>query len=250
MPATSPPGSVWLTGQTVRRRAADPEGLSLERIVTTAVRMLDADSLAGFSMRRLAAELGFTPMSVYWYVATKDDLLERALDQVQGELALPPEDAGWRDALRLLATAYRELLVAHPWVPRLIGEYLNVGPHAVAFAGSAQRAIDRSGLGPEQRTGALAAVFQFVHGFGAVEGRWTERIRQAGMTSEQYHAALFAGVGDKAAFEEAVPLMKAHEGHTLEERRQADFSFALELLLAGIEAVRDRGPAGGTAPGG
>ncbi len=65
------------------------------------MRLLDAEGLAGFSMRRLAAELNVTAMSVYWYVDTKDDLLELALDRAFGELELPdPEDdADWREQL-------------------------------------------------------------------------------------------------------------------------------------------------------
>ncbi|NGO70152.1 TetR/AcrR family transcriptional regulator, partial [Streptomyces boncukensis] len=96
--------SVWLERRPapVRRRAPavprqggepGPEGLDRERITATAVRLLDAGGLGGFSMRRLAAELGVTAMSVYWYVDSKDDLLELALDAVQGELPLPPESA-------------------------------------------------------------------------------------------------------------------------------------------------------------
>lgn len=61
--------------------------------------MLDAEGLAKFSMRRLAAELNVTAMSVYWYVDTKDDLLELALDAVFGELELPDAESGRTGAI-------------------------------------------------------------------------------------------------------------------------------------------------------
>src|SRR3954467_6613212 len=112
--------SVWLEGK-VRpsgRGGGQPSGLDRDRITEVTVRLLDAEGLAKFSMRRLAAELNVTAMSVYWYVDTKDDLLELALDSVFGELELPVGVASagvsaggpaersaedWREQLRGLA---------------------------------------------------------------------------------------------------------------------------------------------------
>src|SRR5437867_13131077 len=102
--------SVWLAGKARRRGrgGGQPSGLDRNRITEATVRLLDAEGLAKFSMRRLAAELNVTAMSVYWYVDTKDDLLELALDAVFGELALPSDDTAtdWRGQLRGLATEY------------------------------------------------------------------------------------------------------------------------------------------------
>lgn len=44
-------------------------------------------------MRRLATERDVTAMSVYWYVDTKDDLLELALDKASDEMRLPAADS-------------------------------------------------------------------------------------------------------------------------------------------------------------
>lgn len=82
--------SVWTEHRTSRgRRGSQPAGLDRGRIVDAAVRLLDAEGLAKFSMRRLAAELDVTAMSIYWYIDTKDDLLELALDAAFGTLRLP-----------------------------------------------------------------------------------------------------------------------------------------------------------------
>lgn len=84
--------SVWLApghGAPARRRSEAPSGLDRDRITGATVRLLDAEGLARFSMRRLAAGLGVTAMSLYWYVDTKHDLLELALDRALGELPLP-----------------------------------------------------------------------------------------------------------------------------------------------------------------
>ncbi|MEV5463327.1 TetR family transcriptional regulator, partial [Streptomyces cellulosae] len=129
--------SVWLEGTAHRRRGGgQPSGLDRARIIEVSVRLLDAEGLARFSMRRLAGELNVTAMSVYWYVDTKDDLLELALDEVMGEMRLPDPDAGedWRDQMRALAREYRTLLVRHPWVSALAGVFLNIGPNNLALS--------------------------------------------------------------------------------------------------------------------
>ncbi|MGW0828090.1 TetR/AcrR family transcriptional regulator [Streptomyces sp. NPDC002845] len=241
--------SVWLEGKSRAGRGGQPSGLDRERIIGTTVRLLDAEGLTKFSMRRLAAELNVTAMSVYWYVDTKDDLLELALDAVFGELELPdietesgPEPgADWREQLRALASGYRALLVRHPWVSPLIGNFLNIGPHSMAFSLRVQQVIRNTGLPLHGQTGAISAVFQFVYGFGTVEGHFIERCSAAGMSQDDYfrHAmtAVTEAPGLSAVIQRSAELMQARGGDTVEEMRERDFAFALDLLVAGIEAM-------------
>ncbi|MEV0414455.1 TetR/AcrR family transcriptional regulator C-terminal domain-containing protein [Streptomyces sp. NPDC050448] len=172
--------SVWLAaGHTApaRRRSEAPSGLDRERITGATVRLLDAEGLARFSMRRLAAGLGVTAMSLYWYVDTKHDLLELALDRALGELRLPrtvpaePVQESWPGRLRSLACGYRRLLAEHPWVAPLTAAYPNIGPHARAFDSALQRLLDATGLAGACRTGAHLAVSQFLHGCGGAARR-------------------------------------------------------------------------------
>ena len=85
-----PPRLQLLWGLQERPRRGPKPGLSLERIVDAAIGLADAGGLAAVSMARVAAELGFTTMSLYRYVPTKDDLLELMVDAASG---LPPADA-------------------------------------------------------------------------------------------------------------------------------------------------------------
>ncbi|MEU9732455.1 TetR/AcrR family transcriptional regulator [Streptomyces sp. NPDC048002] len=238
-------GSVWLEGKARRggRGGGQPSGLDRDRITEVTVRLLDAEGLAKFSMRRLAAELNVTAMSVYWYVDTKDDLLELALDAVYGEIPLPDPAAGedWRDQLRSLAREYRTLLVRHPWLSPLAGTYLNIGPNSLDFSRAIQQVIRRTGLPPHGVTGAISAVFQFVYGYGTIEGHFFARVQDTGMSSDAYfrHAMTTAGEAPSAAeaLEEAKDLMAARGGDTVEEMLERDFVFALDLLVAGIEEM-------------
>ncbi|MEV6549584.1 TetR/AcrR family transcriptional regulator [Streptomyces sp. NPDC051597] len=242
--------SVWLTagrsaGRT--RRAGQPAAaLDRDRIVTESVRLLDSEGAAKFSMRRLAAELGVTAMSLYWYVDTKDDLLELAMDAVAAEVPVPDvdeEDADWRDQIRALAVGYRAMLVRHPWVSPLMGRYLNIGPNFLAFSVAAQTVMARSGLPQHGVTGGLSAVFQFVYGFGTIEGQFVARCAEAGVTEDEYFAQAMGTVRERPELHEqfamAEELMEARGGDTVAEMRERDFVFALDLLIAGIEAKRE-----------
>lgn len=265
----SPPRtSVWLEERPTRRRArgkdpVQPEGLDREKVIDTAVALLDREGPAKFSMRRLAAELGVTAMSVYWYVDSKDDLLELALDAVEGELDLPaaPLDGGppdaegaagaatedgahWQGQLRQLAWEYRKLFVQHPWVSGMMGSYLNVGPHATEFSRASLRLMQRAGLPEARVTGALSALFQFVYGFATIEASWNSRCAAAGVGSDAYFAEVFARVRARPEYEESLRAMGQGAGSTVAEMRERDFTVALDCILAGIEAMRAPAPDG------
>ncbi|WP_381155801.1 TetR/AcrR family transcriptional regulator [Streptomyces iranensis] len=79
--------------------------------------MADAQGLAAVSMRRIAARLGCTTMSLYRYVPGKAELLDLMTDAVMGEV--PPADAApgdWRTRLELSARADWGLYHRHPWI--------------------------------------------------------------------------------------------------------------------------------------
>ncbi|MET7291853.1 TetR/AcrR family transcriptional regulator [Streptomyces griseoloalbus] len=240
-----PRSSVWLEGKARRggRGGGQPSGLDRERITEVTVRLLDAEGLDKFSMRRLAAELNVTAMSVYWYVDTKDDLLELALDAAFGEPALPDPaaDEDWRDQLRALAREYRALLVRHPWLSPLAGRFLNIGPNALSFSQVIQQVIRKTGLPTHGLTGAISAVFQFVYGYGTIEGHFLARVVSTGLTPDEYHRQAMTEVTrspDAAeVIGESARIMEARGGDTVEEMMERDFAFALDLLVAGIEAM-------------
>jgi DNA-binding transcriptional regulator YhcF (GntR family) len=103
-----------------RRRAPDQE-LSTDRIVTTAMAVADAEGLEAVSMRRLAAELGVGPMSLYRHVAGRDALellLVRAV--LRAHPRPEPGPPGWRAKLELVSRVQWRAYRGHPWLPELI----------------------------------------------------------------------------------------------------------------------------------
>jgi AcrR family transcriptional regulator len=204
-------------------------------------------------MRRLATELGVTPMSVYWYVDNKADLLELALDEALGEMRIPPltEDTHWRDHLLAMALEYRAFYQRHLWAVRVAGDVLPLGPNALFFSTSALGAIGDTGLPPEQYAGVLGLVFQFVYGFATSEGQQAIRVRSSGMTEDEYIDQVrgLAARVDETFVEHADLVSPPVAGETPADRRDRQFADALEIALDGIEARVRRAaePSGGAA---
>lgn len=101
---------------------ATREPLTRDRIVATAVALADDEGLDALSMRKLAALLGYEPMSLYNHIENKDDLLAGMAEAVGCELVLDVEVVGegsWRDAVHAVLTAAREALLSHPWATAL-----------------------------------------------------------------------------------------------------------------------------------
>ncbi|MEU6978348.1 MULTISPECIES: TetR/AcrR family transcriptional regulator [unclassified Streptomyces] len=238
--------SVWLENRATRS-GGGPAGLDRERIVSTAIRMLDEDGLAKLSMRRLATELNVTAMSLYWYVDTKDDIIEFALDAVHEAIDLAAVEAAgsWQERLRLMANDYRRMLVAHPWVSSISGTYLNVGPQAVAVAKGIYYLIESTGLPLDGQPGATSAVFQFVYGFGTVEGHFERRAVETGMSQDEYYREAIEAFVDEPRFADDLKIMRPvideRANRPMDALWDRDFDYALDVLIAGIEVMVARG---------
>ena len=95
------------------------EGLSLGRIVAAALALGDAEGLAAVSMSRVAKALGFTPMSLYRHVGSKEELLLHMQDRAVGPPPPgldPPPGQDWRTGLELWAWHTVAAMRAHPWI--------------------------------------------------------------------------------------------------------------------------------------
>ncbi|MBN6034999.1 TetR/AcrR family transcriptional regulator [Amycolatopsis sp. 195334CR] len=106
-------------GATVTRAApADPErSLTVAAIVQAAIDVADAEGAGALSMRRIAAELGAGTMSLYRYVADKEELLLHMVEEVIARgSARTPELTGWRERMTAVARNDWALYQRYPWV--------------------------------------------------------------------------------------------------------------------------------------
>lgn len=100
-----------------RARRGDRAGLSLERITRAAIAIADTGGLGAISMARVAAELGFTTMSLYRHVESKDQLLTLMVDAATGPAPKTRSQGDdWRTGLTIWVRALKEIYLAHPWI--------------------------------------------------------------------------------------------------------------------------------------
>ncbi|MGW2255287.1 TetR/AcrR family transcriptional regulator [Kitasatospora sp. NPDC001660] len=100
-----------------RKTPGRPPRISREEIIGTALRILDEGGVDRLTMRRLAMEVGSTPMALYHHVRNKDELLVLLLDDYATRTLRRPElPAQPRERIIAAAEAIHEVLAACPWI--------------------------------------------------------------------------------------------------------------------------------------
>ncbi|HWU05059.1 MAG TPA: TetR/AcrR family transcriptional regulator [Streptomyces sp.] len=178
---------LWGTGE--RPSRGPKPGLTLDRIVATAVGVADAEGLDALSMRRLATELGTGTMTLYRYVPGKAELLDLMLDRVQGEplttdASEVPED--WRSAVEGMAHTYRATLRAHPWLLKINQARTVLGPSALRGLELALTGLRGTGLAGPELIGVIITVNSFVEGLARTENHAVEAVRETGLSDAAF----------------------------------------------------------------
>ncbi|MEV6314880.1 TetR/AcrR family transcriptional regulator [Streptomyces sp. NPDC051776] len=146
--------------------------LSRDRIVETALALIDAEGLDAVSTRRLAAELGVSGPSLYNHFKVKDEILDAVADTVVGQVDLSMFDAAsrtragadWRTALLTWARSYRAALAAHPNIVPFLARGPGRRPAGLRMADAVFGAMVGAGWPPAQATRIGALMRYFVAG--------------------------------------------------------------------------------------
>jgi AcrR family transcriptional regulator len=134
--------------------------LSPERIVATAIELMDRDGLSALSMRRLGAALSVQAMSLYGYFPNKDALITAAGEQLFSQIGDPDPDLHPLDGIRRVMLAFYGLAERHPCIVDLL--YAGNAPARLE-----RRATDTAALETvlgEDASKALQALIAFVIG--------------------------------------------------------------------------------------
>ncbi|HEX5522526.1 MAG TPA: TetR/AcrR family transcriptional regulator [Pedococcus sp.] len=143
--------------------------LSRERVLDGAMAIADAGGIGSLTIRSLAQELGVKPMSVYHYVANKDEIIDGIVDRVYGEMELPSAEGDWRAEMHRRCTSAREVLGRHPWAIPLLQSRTAPGPATLQHHDAVIACLRGAGLSVEMTAHALALVDSFVFGFALSE---------------------------------------------------------------------------------
>ncbi|WP_017589437.1 TetR/AcrR family transcriptional regulator [Nocardiopsis ganjiahuensis] len=107
--------------------------LDVETVVASAVRLADEGGLEAATLPKVAKELDVTPMSLYRYVGSKQELLQLMLDAASPPRTPAAEPSGWREGMRLWASDLWELYTDRPWIPRVPIYRSPSGPNQIAW---------------------------------------------------------------------------------------------------------------------
>jgi AcrR family transcriptional regulator len=143
--------------------------LSRKRVLRGAMAVADAAGVRALTIRSLAAELGVTPMSVYYYVANKSEILDGIVDEVFSEIDLPPGDGDWRSEIRRRANSARRVLSRHPWAIALLESRKTPGPATLRHHDAMIGTLRKAGFSVEMTAHAYALLDSYVYGFAIQE---------------------------------------------------------------------------------
>jgi AcrR family transcriptional regulator len=170
---TLPPPPWQRVPERPRGRRRDP--LTREAIVAAAIKLLDAEGLDGFSMRRVAEELDTGAASLYWHVGSKDGLLDLVMEEVIGEMEVPdPEPERWEEQLREVARKMRETILRHRDIVRVSIGRIPMGPNALRLNERVLAILRAGGVPDELAVQSFLLLISVVNGFTMDETGYVE----------------------------------------------------------------------------
>jgi AcrR family transcriptional regulator len=211
----------------------DRQPLTREKIVDTALKLLERDGLQGLSMRKLAQELGSGAASIYWHVGGKQELLSLLLDRIVGETKVPePDPANWQEQVKAMMRETRRVLTSRRDAGQLSMGRVPTGPNSLPVLDKTLAVLRAAAL-PAQVISYAADMFALYVGGVAFE----ESSDAPPVQPDQVRAYWESLPRDR--FPNLVELADVLTAGDGDER----FEFALELLVCGLEAMAERYPA-------
>ena len=143
--------------------------LSRERVLRGALAVADAGGIAALTIRSLAQELGVKPMSVYHYVANKDEIIDGIVDLVFSEIELPSIGGEWRSEMRRRGISARRVLRCHPWAIPLLQSRTSPGAATLQHHNAVLGTLREAGFPVVLTAHAYALIDAYVFGFALSE---------------------------------------------------------------------------------
>ena len=199
-----------------------------------ALELADEGGIESLTMRKLGQTLGFEAMSLYNYVANKDDLLDGILDLVLDE-SEPPSPAGeWHAAIRSSAISVHKGLTRHPWACPLLMSPGHIRPARLQYMDSLLGRLREAGFSAETTYHAYHVLDAHIFGFSL----W--------QVNHSYNAVQFSDMA--AEFARMIPVdvfpyLHEHGEQHLAEGPHHDvsaFEFGLDFILDGLKKIRER----------
>lgn len=219
--------------------------LSRERVLQVAVDVADTEGIDALTMRNLAGHLGVEAMSLYYHVANKEAILDGVVDVVVAEImegisrldGPSPED-DWKAAMRQRILTARDVLIRHKWAPEVIEQRASMSPSIVLYYEGVLEIFRRGGFSYDIAHHALHALGSRALGFTQ------ELFQPDDAADEEASEEVLQAMSDQLPYLTGMMMEIAHDDpdSTLGWcDDQTEFEFGLDLLLDGLEHLRDTG---------
>jgi AcrR family transcriptional regulator len=204
--------------------------LSRELVIKGALAVADAGGLGALTIRFLANELGVKPMSVYYHVANKEEILDALIDVIFAEINLPVPGRGWRSELQRRADSARKVLSRHRWAIGLLESRRNPGPANLRHHDSVIATLRDAGFSAEMTAHAYALIDSYVYGFALQEAALPfEGPESVGDVAQPMMELMAAG--EYPHLVQMVTTYYLQPGYDFAD----EFRFGLDLILDGLE---------------
>lgn len=253
---------LWRDHEPAERTGPGPKSqLSVDLVVETAIEVADAEGMQALSMRAVGERLGRTAMSLYTYVASKNELIDLMYDHAYGELVRGPENTspgaptiegttdktGWREEVLTRTEDLWRFYLRHPWSLEISQARPVLGPNEYRHYESLATVLHRAGLPPKAISSAYGSILNLVRGMvrTAAEARnapavtgmaesewWYARSAQLEEISGNFHERFptLTLMSQGGAFDNADP-----DQPYLEQEAWESFQFGLDALLDGVQ---------------
>jgi len=220
-------------------------GLSLDRIVEAAISVAGRDGLAAVSMSRVAAELGSAPMSLYRYVASKDELLALMVDVAMGAPPPgPPAEQGWRAGMAHWANGAFDAYRRQRWIVRVPITAPPITPNQIVWMEAALVCLRDTGLTEQEKLSTILLISGYVRSQAMMEVDFAEAVRAGADPVElaaTYGRTLLRLI-DPARFPAVHAAIASGSLDDEPDHTQADFAsdelaFGLDRILDGLEVL-------------
>ena len=206
--------------------------LTRDRVLRAAMKLADEGGIKAVSMRKIAQELGVEAMSLYNHVRSKDEIVDGIVDLVATEIDLAPSGGDWKEAMRRRVISAHEQLLEHPWAANLWMSGQTVGSARMLYAEAVLRGFREAGF-PEALTyHAFHVIQSHVMGFTLYVSSFDFDVEELAQL-----AASFLETFPTDEYPDLAMHIRQHAEPR--DEHEGTFEFGLELVLDGLERLRD-----------
>ena len=226
----------WPPGSHGHVRPERPARTPLTRteIVRAGLRIVQAEGIDAVSMRRVAAEFGTGPSSLYAHVTNKDELLQLMFDEMCGQVPVPEVDpARWKEQVKELARAGHQAMVAHNDLARAALATIPTGPNALRISNGMLGMMLAGGIPPQTAGWAMDRIFLYITADAYEYSIWRRQGTDEATFVDHLSSSLLRYFQQLPA--EVYPNVRQYAEALVGGGSEARFAFGLDMLVDGLD---------------